>query len=302
MKLNEGNRTIISKHDLKWNACMMVRNEEKMIVDAVSCIRGQTVPPQRIHVLNDGSTDSTGKILDSMDDVIVTNHPPHPPEQSNPKHTAKRHKLMYAAVKGADYILCMDADVRIPPNYMERITERMRLDNVALAVGTYPAEPRSWPVEPGLVIDAKWLEAHPELPKYAITHLVVEAALDGCPSVVYRNVQLRFERPMGVGYGSDVWRFRGQHQRMVGLSFWWVFGMFLRNRKLSFLRGYVSYRGEVLPKNHGQYLSAHYTARIKKKIGLKQQYLLDTKVGMFILPAKPESASFSYTLFKSQGS
>ena len=59
---------------LKWSACMMVRNEEEMVADTASCIRNQTVPPTHIHVLNDGSTDSTGQILDGMDDVIVDIH------------------------------------------------------------------------------------------------------------------------------------------------------------------------------------------------------------------------------------
>ena len=282
----EKSRTNIGKHALKWSACMMVRNEEAMVEDAVSCIRNQTVPPTRIHVLNDGSTDSTGRILEGMDDVILTSNPPHPPEHSDMRHVAKRHGLMYETAKDTDYILCMDADVYIPPDYMERITERMELDNVAVACGTDPATPMTWPVEPGLVIDARWFKTHPDLPRYAITHLAVESALDGHLSIVYTNIQLRYERPFGTDYGPDVWKFRGRHQRMCGLSLWWALALSLRKRKWPFLWGYVTYKGDKLPKRHGQYVNGHFAARVKRKIGLKQQLLLDTTIGLFILPEK----------------
>ena len=284
MVLNEGSRTNIDKHVLKWSACMMVRNEEEMVADTISCIRNQTIPPTRIHVLNDGSTDSTGQILDGMDDVIVTRSPPHPPEHSDIRHITKRHAIMYEAAKGMDYILCMDADVYIPPDYMKQITERMGLDNVAVACGTDLITPKMWPIEAGMVIDAKWLNTHPKLPKYSITHLTVESALDGHLSIAYRNIPLRYKRPLGTHYGSDVLKFRGMHQRMYGLSFWWALAVYLRHRKWSFFWGYVSYKGDKLSKRHGQYMNRQFIANVKRKLGLKQQLLLDTKIGIFILP------------------
>ena len=84
---------------LKWSACMMVRNEEEMVADTVPCIRNQTMPPNHIHVLNDSSTDSTGQILDGMDDVIVTCIPPHPSQHSDLPHIARRHELIREAAK-----------------------------------------------------------------------------------------------------------------------------------------------------------------------------------------------------------
>ena len=263
---------------------MMVRNEEAMVEDAVSCIRNQTVPPTRIHVLNDGSTDSTGRILEGMDDVILTSNPPHPPEHSDMRYVAKRHVLLYETAKDTDYILCMDADVYIPPDYMERIEERMRLDNVAVACGTDPAIPKTSPIEPGMVIDVKWLSTHTTLPTYALSFLTAESIIDGHPSVVYTTIPLRYKRPFGTSYGPDVWKLRGGHQRMYGLSFWWVLWAFRYNRSWSFLLGYISYKGEKLPKQYSQYLNGLFIARAKRKFGLKQQTLLKTEVGLFILP------------------
>ena len=74
------------------------------------------------------------------------------------------------------------------------------------------------------------------------------------------------------------------HQRMYGLSFWWALAVYLRHRKWSFFWGYVSYKGDKLPKQHGQYMNRQFIASVKRKLGLKQQLLLDTKIRIFILP------------------
>ena len=165
-----------------------------------------------------------------------------------------------------------------------RFTERMGLDNVAVACGTDLTAPKTWPTEAGMVIDAKWLNTHPKLPKYSISHLTVESALDGHLSIAYRNIPLRHKRPFGTHYGSDVLKLRGMHQRMYGLSFWWALAVYIRHRKWSFFWGYVSYKGDKLPKRHGQYMNRQFIANVKRKLGLKQQLLLDTKIGIFILP------------------
>ena len=280
----KGSRTSIGRHVLRWSACMMVRNEEDMVADTLSCIRSQTILPTRIHVLDDGSTDSTDRILDGVDYVIVTRNPPHPPEQSDPRHYAKRHKIMREAAKDMDYILCMDADVHIPPDYMERITERMRLDNVAVACGQDLAMPVTHPHAPGMVIDVKWFNTHPTLPTYPLITLAAESVLDGHPCVVYTAISLRHKRPIGDNYVPDVWKKRGEHQRRCGMRFWWALWLFVRNRNRPFLWGYISYKGDKLPKRYGQYTNRLFTAHIKRKLGLKQHTLLETNFGLFILP------------------
>ena len=284
---NEEVKTGIGKHALKWSAFMMVRNEEDMVADAISCIQNQTVPPTHIHVLNDGSTDSTGHILEGMKDVIVTYVSPHPPQHSDLPYITRRHKLMRKAAKGMDYVLHMDADTEIPLDYMKQITKRMRLDNVAVACGIDPTIPKAHPIEPGMVIDVKWLSTHPTLPMYELSFLVVESVIDGHPSVTYTTIPLRYKRSFGTNYGSNAWKLRGGLRRMQGLSFWWMLEFFLRNRKWIFLWGYISYKGDKLPKQYSQYVNRRRMVRIKKKIGMKHQLLsLDTEVGRFMLPEK----------------
>ena len=273
----------IDRPRLKWCAFMMVHNEEEMVADAVSCIRNQTIPPTRIHVLNDGSTDSTCEILNSMNDVIVTNVPAHPPQHSDPRFTARKYQLMHEAARDTDYILGMDADVDIPSDYVARIIRRMKLDNVVVACGTDPATPKISPIVPGMMIDAKWFSTRPISPA-VLPFLNVESIINGHPFVVYTTILLHYKRPFGRNYGSDVWAFRGKNHRMRGSSFWWILSTFLYTFRWSFLWGYISYSGVRLSKQHSQYINNVHMASLKRKLGLKQQILLDTEIGLFVLP------------------
>ena len=102
----------------------MVRNEEEMVADAISCIKRQTSPPENIYVMDDGSTDSTSVMLNNMDDIILTSMPPHQSEHFTQSYIQKRTELMYNASVGSDYVLNLDADTRIPPSYIEDITAK----------------------------------------------------------------------------------------------------------------------------------------------------------------------------------
>lgn len=148
---------------------MTVRNEEETVADVVSYIRDQIIPPIRIHVLNDGSTDPMSGIPDGMANVILTHNPPHPPDHSSIRYTTERHKLIRKAAEGVDYILHINANVYIPPDYMEQITERRGQDSVTVACSLDPEIPKYHVVEPGMVIDVKWLNTHATLLPYPLS-------------------------------------------------------------------------------------------------------------------------------------
>ena len=183
------------------------------------------MPPTRIHVFNDDSTGSTGQILDGVDDVIVTYMPPHSPQHSDLPYIARRHELTRKAAKGMDYVLHMDADTEISPDYMGKITERMRSDSVAVTCGTDPVMPRTSPIESGMVIIVKWLNTHPTLLTHALTFLVAESAIDWYPSVVYTTIPLRYKRSFGISYRSNMWKLRRPPENarivvLVGIRFY----------------------------------------------------------------------------------
>lgn len=121
-------------------------------------------------MLDNGSTDSTWKILGDMAGVTVTRNPPHLPDHTSLRYETERHKLMCKAAEGADYILHMNADAHLPPDHMECITKRMDLDSIAVACSFDPESPKHHMAEPGMVIDVKWLNTHATLIPYPLRY------------------------------------------------------------------------------------------------------------------------------------
>ena len=132
---------------------MTVRNEQEFICDVIGDLQDQTIPPEKILILDDGPTDLTGEILDTSDSVTVWHR-----EDSGRSETmeimANRDKMMCDGRHG----LCVtnfDADLHVNADHMECMTSRMIRDDVKVANGAYRAEPRRLSPESGLVIDVK---------------------------------------------------------------------------------------------------------------------------------------------------
>ena len=265
---------------------MTVQNEEDMIEETISCIRDQTIKPSSIHVLDDGSTDSTGMLLDRMDDVTVTHLPPHPPQLSSDKIMENRDQLMCDASTNMDYALNADADLHIPSNYMESITHRMKHDGVMVACGVDKDEPLVIPPEPGLVIDARWLHSHDMLPKFPAGLLVIQASIDGHPSAMYKDIPRHIKRKTGTNYDSTVWRLRGEKMRRYGVVFPLVLWRSISIRSPDYIRGYLSYKQDKLPPSFQKWFKDYHTQRLKTKLGLRSWMFQETNTTLFVHPKK----------------
>ena len=263
---------------------MMAHNEEDIISNAISHIRNQTIQPARIHVIDDGSTDSTGVILDSMKDLAIAHVPPHPSQLSERPFNERQHRLMCEATKGMDYVLCMDADTEIPPDYVERITKQMKLDGVVVASGMSANYPSILPIEPGMVIDVRWIQSYNKLPECSLGKLGAESVADGYPSVVYSTIPLRYRRAFGEKYPKSVWIHRGAGWRMAGMLFPFLMYKAIRMHSFRLLWGYISYRGKKQSKPFRKWINRYEIERLKWKLGFDSWMFQRTDVGLFVLP------------------
>ena len=271
---------------MRWNAFMTARNEEDMIVETISCIRNQTIKPDSIHILDDGSTDSTGALLDSMGDVMVTHLLPHPPQLASRDSMENRDRLMRTASTNADYVLCIDADLHIPPNYMELITSKMESDGVMVACGVDKNEPRIIPPESGLVLDARWLHSHDVLPTFPACDLAVQSLIDGYPSAMYKDISCRNRRKVGTNYNGAVWRRKGEVMRGYGVLLPVILYNSARWRSLDLLRGYISYKEERSSASFQRWFKDYHIERLKTKLGLHSWMFRETNTALFLLPKK----------------
>ncbi len=268
---------------MKWNSFTMAHNEEDEIVQTIQHIKNQSIPPNKIFVLDDGSTDSTGAILDSMPGIEVKHLAPHHAELGGSMYDQKRSDLMMqVSSKNIDYSVAVDADTTLPPDYVERITHHMRRDNVMVACGTDSSEPRVIPAESGMVVDTNWfLTALPSFPSAVI---VAHAGLDGYKSAVYRDIELLYRRKTGTKYNGAHYMSRGALKRRCGYPIPFVLYDTLTTRSFSVFRGYMRYREEMESESIRKWFRKFCYARMREKIGLHTNMFKRTSTGVYILP------------------
>lgn len=137
---------------MNYNVVTICRNEEEFISDTVENVLSLKPPPMVYVVVDDGSSDRTGDILDSFTPNI------------NVVHIRKRVaaeigvNMVFAFMRGVrlaskknprwKYLLKVDADTRVPSNYSKYIIERMEHDEkLGIASGT-PKARRLWEDNP----------------------------------------------------------------------------------------------------------------------------------------------------------
>ena len=267
---------------MKWNAFIIARNEEDIIEETIASIQNQSIPPNDILITNDGSTDSTGQILDDMPGVTVEHLPAHPPDLGSVRWWTERNDLMAKAIQGGiDYTVCLDADTILPSNYMEEITSRMRHDNVKVACGTEPMEFRLIPPESGLVIDVPWYLIQPiPFPAFPI---VVRSLLEGHRAATY-DVKITYRRKTGANYNPAQYEHRGKNSRSYGHSFWYIVLRSITIRSPHLLKGYLTHKGNLRSKELQRYVQKWEKDRIRVKMGFRSRLLERTDTALFLLP------------------
>ena len=146
-------------NNIKTGVLVIARNEEKLLPTCLNSIKNQTIPLYLV-VVNDGSTDNTGKIAEKYADKVI--HLPHhndtylsKPELSRVFNASfnelKKHPFKHIMVSGADS--------QYPPSYVEEVVNSIMNTGIVVASGIIDgeedyAEPRG----SGRVIDVSWFE------------------------------------------------------------------------------------------------------------------------------------------------
>ena len=279
-----------SSRIVNWNAFLMAHNEERYISITVQSLLSQSIPPKKILIVDDGSTDSTLKILDSMmiqDATIQTRMlPAHKSDLSSLDFWAKRTNLMKDASQQGipDYVISLDADTVLSPKYAESITARMQQDDVMVAAGDDPAESRFLPGESGLVINCAWLRSVPAISLPAAI-IVAYSALGGHRSIVYHTTeQAQRQRPTGFNYNPALYYNKGVILKWYGHPWYFALYKTLRAKQMSVFRGYRSYKKEQLPHCVQQWLWNLKQERLKQLLHIKSSMFQPTNIGTYILP------------------
>jgi glycosyltransferase involved in cell wall biosynthesis len=188
------------------------RNSEVTIKDALFSLEEQTVRPNYVIVINDGSTDKTHDILEEMKRLwanlfIITN-----PDLGYDISRISRNwnkAIIFAEEHNlgtTDYHMIATDDTVYPRDYAERVLRHMSSQpNKVIASGQHSDYRISIPTGAGRFIrnsffyNTYWKGRYPEQIGYEAA-IVYQAALEGYKYCVIENAKYNHLRPLGKGH------------------------------------------------------------------------------------------------------
>ena len=138
---------------MKYYVIIPAHNEAKFIAKTIQSLIDQTQTPKKIVVVNDHSTDETASIIESfvennptIQTVNIDSDGIHLPGS---KVIRAFHKGLEILDQDYDFIVKLDADLILPPNYFETITSHFRsADSIGMAGGfAYITQNNEWILE-----------------------------------------------------------------------------------------------------------------------------------------------------------
>jgi glycosyltransferase involved in cell wall biosynthesis len=188
------------------------RNSQSTIRSAIESILKQTVLPEYIIIINDGSTDKTAEIIQEIrsaqSSIYVITHPDwgydikrvvsnwNEAIRFSKERNLKRTKFHLIATDDAEY----------SPEYVETLIQSMDSnEKIAIASGTYSEYAPAMPHGAGRLVNNSFLEntiwrgCYPEKMGYE-SAVLYEADRCGYNHIVISNARFRHTRPLGLGH------------------------------------------------------------------------------------------------------
>jgi len=128
---------------IKVGCVICARNEREHIFDTVISLKNQTLPLKKIIVVDDGSTDGTGDLANSLG-CKVLKLPFHKESFVGRPELAERWNkgLKELSKFSLDYVLILGADHPLPSDYIEKLVKRMEKNSrLVVASGYIKGEP-----------------------------------------------------------------------------------------------------------------------------------------------------------------
>lgn len=182
-------------------ALIVARNEEEYISRVISALTNQTFPINNIVLVDDGSTDETANIAESLGCIVIS-LPFHEESLVGTPELAIRWNAGLNTVKeySPDYVLLMGGDHVLPENYVEELLAQMT-DEIVIASGRIEGEifDENSPRGSGRLVKAPfWIQVN-EM-QYPVSHgweswLLMKALQMGYETRCFREITTKIERP-----------------------------------------------------------------------------------------------------------
>ena len=202
-----------------YEVVVPARNEEKYIEKTLLAIKKQSIPPDQIIVVNDGSKDRTSEISKKYADVVI-DLPDRGFSALGTSEIAKTfNKGLEHVSPEAEYVLICGADAVIPEKFFENIQDEMIKDpELVIASGRLENDPSYEGAPPRgtrVVKSSFWMEAsglrYPEILGWE-SWLVFKALQMGKSVKRVSNLITEAQRPPSAGKIRSAWsKGKGMH-------------------------------------------------------------------------------------------
>ena len=120
----------------RLTAIVPAYNEAETVAETVASLRGQTVPPAEVVVIDDCSTDATAQVAAAAGARVI-----HPPANTGSKAGAQTFALDHVRT---EFVIAVDADTVLAPDAIEKLAPALEDPEVAAACGfVVPRQVRS---------------------------------------------------------------------------------------------------------------------------------------------------------------
>jgi glycosyltransferase involved in cell wall biosynthesis len=217
------------------------RNEQEYIERSLVSLSRQTLKPNGIIVVNDGSIDQTAQISAKYADVI--NLPIHEENYAGRPELAKILNEGLKQVPGdSDYVLILGADQSLPEKYIESIVLRMVQEDVKIASGYIKGEPHhpEMPRGGGRIYDFKIFKMIGFFPVNWgwESHVLFKAMQMGYKVKCYRDIDTGEVRATSISKRKLY--YYGKGMKALGYDLKYALGRAILNRSWNMFRGYIS--------------------------------------------------------------
>ena len=236
---------------------MAVFNEEKFLEKCFSALMKQTLKPNQVIIVNDGSTDKSGEIIAKYSfQAIELPAKKEPNLERYPCVLSIGSKLLQ---EDFEYIGILDADTVLEPDYYKKLVERLEKDDrIGIAGGELKNQQSTGPIL-GLIPyvygcnrlysrkcwlalnDGKIMKPIPQIDFY---HNIY-AKMIGFKPERFNDILSWALRPPG-GLGNAF--VKGYHAYELGYYWHYLFLRALRNHKLAMISGYLKARFSNRPE------------------------------------------------------
>ncbi len=213
---------------MKYVVVSSAYNEEKYIEGMIKSVLGQSIKPEQLILINDGSTDNTFQIAKKHGIFIHT--------INTEKRLWKFYSMVRALNRGfkfalkynPDYILKVDSDGILPIDYAERILERMEKDKkIGIASGKIRNR-KMWVNRPSDGAKMYNVACFKDIGFFNYvsafdTHKIIVANMKGWKTINYSDI-VYDELRSSAFKGFKEWYFTGAVRYFLGFPLWHTVG------------------------------------------------------------------------------